>query len=137
MFVIGRLTRLAMGYVNESNSRPIEICVADWLADWPGATIGLLLMRPGEDTYYPAASKVVDGVLHFTPSRADMAIPGDGLAQIVMTDENDVELRSRVVRTMIECSLPGSEAEAPEEPMRPFVTQVLEAAAAAGHDRSG
>lgn len=131
MFEIGRLTRLAMGYVSESNSRPIEICVADWLADWPGATIGLLLMRPGEDTYYPAASKVVDGVLHFTPSRADMAIPGDGLAQIVMTDENDVELRSRVVRTMIECSLPGSEAEAPEEPMRPFVDQVLEAAASA------
>lgn len=131
MFEIGRLTRLAMGYESESNSRPIEICVADWLADWPGATIGLLLMRPGEDTYYPAASKVVDGVLHFTPSRADMAIPGDGLAQIVMTDENDVELRSRVVRTMIECSLPGSEAEAPEEPMRPFVDQVLEAAASA------
>lgn len=131
MFEIGRLTRLALGYESESNSRPIEICVADWLADWPGATIGLLLMRPGEDTYYPAASKVVDGVLHFTPSRADMAIPGDGLAQIVMTDENDVELRSRVVRTMIECSLPGTEAEAPEEPMRPFVDQVLEAAASA------
>ena len=131
MFEIGRLTRLALGYESESNSRPIEICVADWLADWPGATIGLLLMRPGEETYYPAASKVVDGVLHFTPSRADMAIPGDGLAQIVMTDENDVELRSRVVRTMIECSLPGSEAEAPEEPMRPFVDQVLEAAASA------
>lgn len=131
MFEIGRLTRLALGYESEGNSRPIEICVADWLADWPGATIGLLLMRPGEETYYPAVIKVLDGVLHFTPSRADMAIPGDGLAQIVLTDENDVELRSRVVRTMIECSLPGSGAEAPEEPTRPFVTQVLEAAAAA------
>ena len=101
MFEIGRLTRLALGYESEGNSRPIEICVADWLADWPGATIGLLLMRPGEETYYPAAIKVLDGVLHFTPSRADMAIPGDGLAQIVLTDENDVELRSRVDRKSV------------------------------------
>lgn len=131
MFEIGRLTRLNLGYTGEANSRPIEICVADWLADWPGAAIGLLLMRPGEDTFYPAKTSVENGVLQYTPTRADVELPGDGLAQIVLTDENDVELRSRVVRTCIEPSLPGSEAEAPEEPMRPFVDQVLEAAARA------
>lgn len=131
MFEIGRLTRLDLGYEGESNARQIEICVADWLSDWPGATIGLLLQRPGEDDFYPAVTTVADGVLKYTPTRADMEIPGEGLAQIVMTDDNDVELRSRVVQTKIKESLPGSSAEAPEAPMQPFVTKVLEEAARA------
>lgn len=131
MFEIGRLTRLDLGYEGESNARQIEIRVADWLSDWPGATIGLLLQRPGEDDFYPAVTTVADGVLKYTPTRADVEIPGEGLAQIVMTDDNDVELRSRVVQTKIKESLPGSSADAPEAPMQPFVTQVLEAAARA------
>lgn len=131
MFEIGRLTRLDLGYEGESNARQIEICVADWLSDWPDATIGLLLQRPGEDDFYPAVTTVADGVLKYTPTRADVEIPGEGLAQIVMTDDNDVELHSRVVQTKIKESLPGSSAEAPEAPMQPFVTKVLEAAARA------
>ena len=63
MFEIGRLTRLDLGYEGESNARQIEICVADWLSEWPGATIGLMLQRPGEDVFYPAVTKVADGAL--------------------------------------------------------------------------
>lgn len=130
-FEIGRLTRLALGYEGESNARPIEINMADWLADWPGAAVGLLLMRPGEDTFYPAKTKTEGGVMRYVPARADLEIPGEGLAQIVLTGEGDVELRSRVVKTVVAASLPGSVADAPEEPMQPFVDAVIDAAARA------
>ena len=131
MFEIGRLTRLALGYEGENNARPIEINMVDWLADWPGAAVGLLLMRPGEETFYPATTKTTDGVMRYVPTRADLEIPGEGLAQIVLTGEGDVELRSRVVKTVVEASLPGSVAGTPEEPMQPYVAQVMDAAARA------
>lgn len=130
-FAIGRLTRLTLGFEGESNARPIEIDMTDWLEDWPGAAVGLLLMRPGDETFYPAATTMQDGVMRYVPTRADVEIPGDGLAQIVLTDANDVELRSRVVKTVVEASLPGSVAGTPEDPMQPFVDQVIGAAARA------
>lgn len=131
MFEISRLTRLNLGREGESNVRPIEIDMTDWLTEWPGAAVGLLLMRPGEDTFYPAKTKLENNMLRYVPTRADLEIPGDGMAQIVLTGEGDVELRSRVVKTAVEASLPGSAAGTPEEPMQPFVGQVIEAAARA------
>lgn len=130
-FAIGQLTRLTLGFEGESNARPIEIDMTDWLEDWPGAAVGLLLMRPGEENFYPAATTMQAGVMRYVPTRADVEIPGEGLAQIVLTDANDVELRSRVVKTVVEASLPGSVAGTPEDPMQPFVDQVLDAAARA------
>lgn len=131
MFEISRLTRLHLGREGESNARPIEIDMTDWLTEWPGAAVGLLLMRPGEDTFYPAKTKLENNMLRYVPTRADLEIPGDGMAQIVLTGEGDVELRSRVVKTAVEASLPGSAAGTPEEPMQPFVGQVIDAAARA------
>lgn len=128
MFEIGRLTRLNLGRVGENNARAIEIDVTEWLAEWPGAAIGMLLRRPGEDTYYVASAYVRDGVMHYTPTRADVEIPGEGMAQIVLTGAGDVELRSKVVETRVEESMPGSAAPVPEEPMQPFVGMVIEAA---------
>lgn len=128
---IGRLTRLVLGMEGESNARTIEINMEDWLEDWPDAAVGLLLMRPGEETFYPAATTMQGNVVRYVPTRADVEIPGEGLAQIVLTDANDLELRSRVVKTVVEASLPGSVADTPDEPMQPFVDQVLDAAARA------
>ena len=130
-FAIGRLTRLTLGIEGESNARPIEIDMTDWLEDRPGAAVGLLLMRPGEEAFYPAVTTMHGNLMRYVPTRADVEIPGEGLAQIVLTDANDVELRSRVVKTVVEASLPGSVVGTPEEPMQPFVDQVINAAARA------
>ena len=127
-FEIGRLTRLPLGRVGENNARTIEINVADWLLDWPEATIGMMLQRPGEDSYYPAAVTVEAGMLRYTVKRGDVEIAGEGMAQIVLVGEGDVELRSCVAKTKVEESLPGSESGEPEDPAQPFVNKVLEAA---------
>ena len=126
-FSIGSLTRLPLGMQGESNSRPIRIDVHEWLEDWPGAAVNLMVCRPGEEEYYPAQSKVENGILTWVPSRSDVLIAGKGIAQFILTDENDVELRSRVVETLIGQSIRGTEGEAPE-PVEGWVHEVLQAA---------
>lgn len=124
---IGKLTRLPLGIAGESNSRVIRVDVRDWLEEWPGAAVNVIVCRPGEDEYYPASTEVKDGILTWKISRADVQIPGRGVAQFVLTDSNDVELRSRVVETMIACSIRGTQGSAPD-PATGWVHEVLQAA---------
>lgn len=126
-FSIGSLTRLPLGMQGESNSRPIRIDVHEWLEDWPGAAVNLMVCRPGEEEYYPANSKVENGILTWVPSRSDVLIAGKGIAQFILTDDNDVEMRSRVVETLIGPSIRGTEGEAPD-PAEGWVHEVLQAA---------
>lgn len=126
-YTIGTLTRLPLGWQGESNSRPIDIDVSDWLVTWPDAAINMLVQRPGEEEYYPANSKILSGHLMWTPTRADVEIAGSGKLQIILTDNGDVELRSRVVETLIGHSLSGTVGEAPE-PAEGWVADVMQAA---------
>lgn len=126
-FEIGKLTRLPLGYQGESNSRQLEIDVKEWLDKWPGAAVNIMVKRPGETEFYPAASEVEDGILIWVPTRADLLIAGKGVAQIILTDVNDVELRTRMVETIIEESIAGTEGEAPEA-MEGWLHEVLQAA---------
>lgn len=125
-YTIGTLTRLPLGWQGESNSRPIDIDVSDWLITWPGAAINMLVQRPGEEEYYPANSKILSGHLMWTPTRSDVEIAGSGKLQIILTDDSDVELRSRVVETLIGHSLSGTVGEAPE-PAEGWVADVMQA----------
>ena len=126
-YTIGTLTRLPLGWQGESNSRPIDIDVSDWLVTWPDAAINMLVQRPGEEEFYPANSTIRGGHLLWTPTRADVEIAGSGKLQIILTDDNDVELRSRVVETLIGHSLSGTVGEAPE-PAEGWVADVMQAA---------
>ncbi len=130
LFEIGKLVRLDLGYQGENRARVIAIDMTAWLEEFPGAAVGLMLRRPDEDVFYPAALEMEDGIIEFEVTRADVAIAGEGEAQIILTNEDDVELRSRVVKTKISASLSGTEVEAPP-PETTFVTQVINAAAQA------
>ena len=127
LFEIGKLTNLPLGWQNENKSRTLQIDVGAWLTDWPGAAINVLVRRPEEDTFYPANTKVQDNLLTWTLTRGDLEIAGTGRAQFILTDENDVELRSRVVQTIIGESLSGTTADAPQ-PEDAWLHEVLQAA---------
>ena len=126
-YTIGTLTRLPLGWQGESNSRPIDIDLSDWLVTWPDAAINMLVQRPGEEEFYPANTKIESGHLLWTPTRADVEIAGSGKLQIILTDDNDVELRSRVVETIIGHSLSGTVGNAPD-PAESWVHEVMQAA---------
>ena len=130
LFQIGKLVRLDLGYQGENKARVIAIDMQAWLDEFPGAAVGLMLRRPDEDVFYPAALEMEDGIIEFEVTRADVAIAGEGEAQIILTNADDVELRSRIVKTKISASLSGTEVEAPS-PETTFVTQVINAAAQA------
>lgn len=130
MFEIGKIGRLTLGYTNENKARVIDVDMTGWLEDFPDGNIGLLVKRPLEDTWYPADIKREGNVIIWVPERADLEIDGEGDAQFVLTNEEGVELRSRVVKTRIAASLEGTEGEAPG-PADSFVQTVINAAAQA------
>lgn len=115
MFEIGKLVRLDLGYQGENKARVIAIDMKAWLDEFPGAAVGLMLRRPDEDVFYPAALEMDDGIIEFEVTRADVAIAGEGEAQIILTNEDDVELRSRIVKTKISASMSGTEVESPAQ----------------------
>ena len=127
MFEIGKLTRLDLGYQGENKARVIAIDMKAWLEEYPGAMVGMMIRRPEEDVFYPAALEMEDGIIEFEVTRSDVAIAGEGEAQIILTNKDDVELRSRVVKTKISPSLTGTEVEAPP-PQQTWVGEVLQAA---------
>ncbi len=137
MFEISRLTRLELGYQGENRVRTIEIDVGEWLDKWPGAHIGILVQRPYEEDYYPAAV-VQDGrMVRWTLTRADVEIAGDGIAQVKLLTDADEELRSKIVRTQIHESMPGEMMDVPEAPAEEIVNQTITAASNAQAAKAG
>ena len=130
MFEIGKLGRIDLGYQGENKARTIEIDMTAWLEDFPGSAVGIMVKRPNEDTFYPAGIVRDGNIISWNITRADVSIPGEGEAQVILTNAEDVELRCRVVATRICTSMSGTEVDAPP-PENTFVSQVINAAAQA------
>lgn len=129
MFEIGKLPSLDLGYQGENKVRTIDIDMTAWLEEYPGSKVALMVKRPDEDTYYPAG-KMEGNVLLWVIDRADRQYAGRGEAQVILKGADDIELRTRVVKTKISTSLSGTEVEAPP-PYATWVGDVLDAAAQA------
>lgn len=129
MFEIGKLPSLDLGYQGENKVRTIDIDMTAWLEEYPGSKVALMVKRPDEDVYYPAG-KMEGNVLLWVIDRADRQYAGRGEAQVILKGEDDIELRTRVVKTKISPSLSGTEVEAPP-PYATWVGDVLDAAAQA------
>lgn len=129
MFEIGKLPSLDLGYQGENKVRTIDIDMTAWLEEYPGSKVALMVKRPDEDVYYPAG-KMEGNVLLWVIDRADRQYAGRGEAQVILKGADDIELRTRVVKTKISPSLSGTEVEAPP-PYATWVGNVLDAAAQA------
>lgn len=129
-FEIGRLTRLVLGYVGESNTRTIRIDMREWLRDFPKATIVVEVVRPDRTKYF-AATDMQDGILTWVINPGEVRIAGKGFAQIAAIDlDTGDEYRSRVVGTVITGSLEeftGVELE-DIDPAAKWVNRVVAAA---------
>lgn len=128
-FMIGKLTRLNLGYVGERNARLIEVDVSEWLERYPGAAVEVHVQTP-DGTDYFADTKVVAGVLSWLVTPGELLVPGEGFAQFVARDkENDITYKSRIVLTTISQSLENSAMADPPEASAAWVETVLDAAA--------
>ena len=129
MFEIGKLPSLDLGFQGENKVRTIDIDMTAWLEEYPDSKVALMVKRPDEDVYYPAG-KMEGNVLLWVIDRADRQYAGRGEAQVILKGADDIELRTRVVKTKISPSLSGTEVEAPP-PYATWVGDVLDAAAQA------
>ena len=76
---------ILIGRTGENRFRSVEIDCADWLAERPGGALSLVYRRP-DGQVYPAVVTVADGVLRWTPTAADLAVPGFGRAEVRLAD---------------------------------------------------
>ncbi len=127
---IGNLSRLDMGNVGEGKSRMHLIDVSEWQKRWPDASIGVLAERPDGYRYTPAITIGEDGILRWVIEKGETTVAGKGQAQIMaVRTEDGFCYKSRVVQTLIGCSLPEDVDPDEPDPMETWVEQAIEAAA--------
>lgn len=127
-FEIGRLARLELGYVGETESREICIDMTDWLKRWPGAAIAVDVLKPDREEYYLAPTEVEDGILRWVVTDSDVDQAGRGMAQIRMYDfETGKVYKSRTVETIIRASIDMEEDLSAPHPMDTWVARAVEA----------
>lgn len=124
---INELHSLLLGHCGEENARTIKIDVSEWMSAYPQPQISLILIRPTEDTPYPAVISVEDGVVLWTVSKADCAIAGEGKGEL-RADFEDGTAKSYVFKTIVTDCLPGTVAPEPPEAAETWVDKVLDAA---------
>lgn len=131
-FEIGRLTRLELGYVGETESREIQIDMSEWLERWPDGKIAVDVLKPGRKEYYLADTTVEDGILTWTVKYTDVAKAGRGMAQISIYDFGSGKVyKSRCVETIIRESADMAEDLEAPHPMDTWVARAVEAKAGA------
>ena len=102
--------------------------VSDWLAEYPGASIGIAVIRPGEteDDAMPATTVIVGTTMTWTVSAWETEIPGHSTAEARMLAQddlgNDVLVKSATIRTFV---VPSIADGLPTDPMMPFINQVI------------
>ncbi len=82
------------------------------LAQWPEASISLLVKRKHDADPYVANTEVRDGVLYWPITAADTASAGDGKIELRAVC-GEVLAKSATGTTRVTASLTGSETEPP------------------------
>ena len=102
--------------------------VSDWLAEYPGASIGIAVVRPGEteDDANPATTTIDGNTMTWTVSAWETEFPGHSTAEARMLAQddlgNDVLVKSATIRTFV---VPSIADGLPTDPMMPFINQVI------------
>lgn len=90
-----------LGNQHENNATIIEIDVAAWLTEYPGASLSITYTRSGETTVYPASGVVLDeNTLEWTIGAAVTDVAGNG-TMIIKCVLGDVEKRSIMAYTHV------------------------------------
>ena len=99
MYKIGSLPQsIDIGYIGETNFRPIEIDMSAWMEKMPAGVPSIVCIRPGETKAdaYIAATTFEDNILTWVPSAADLgSLEGDGEIQIWLEEEENSSVTKR------------------------------------------
>lgn len=107
------MTSLLLGWRGENNRVQYRFPVAEWLEEYPDATIGLYYQLPYHDDSYPVViGQPEDGFVSWTVGANELQIVGTGCCELTAVEGETVVL-SKKWKTRILESLDGG-GEAPE-----------------------
>lgn len=112
MYNADKLTSIDLGRQGENLARTVEIDVSGMLAQWPDATITLLVKRKRDAEPYIVDTTVKDGVLFWPITAVETADAGDGKLEIRATC-GEVIAKSATGSFRVTASLTGSGTEPP------------------------
>lgn len=119
---------LNLGYQGENNAYRVPIDVRSELAKWPGATVELMVIRPGEDEANPVVTELDGGTLYWIVKAYDVEKPGRGIAQAYFADAAGAILgKSGKMMTNVRRNLTG-QPESGEVEVLPWMIGVMDAA---------
>ena len=104
-----------LGRMGENLATRVIFDVSEWLADWPGAALSVIMNRPEDTESYPVsgANLELDGNwLYWTITSAETAQRGRAMFELEAV-ENEVVVKSQMYSGMILDALDGS-GDAPE-----------------------
>lgn len=124
VYNVEKLGTINIGRHGENLARVIEIDVSSMLKQWPDATITLIVKRNKDEAPYVAVTELVDGILYWPVTRAETAVPGNGLIEIRATCGETIA-KSVTGFIRVSAALTGNETEPPET-AKSWVDQVIE-----------
>lgn len=117
MYTINSLTRVHAGRQGETGLRRVAIDCTAWTEAYPGLTIALVAIRPGEtEPYVPTGVTLADGILTWIPDAVDTAIAGTGLLGIQGTDASEHVIKSAKTTYVVESAVDTPQGYVPAEP---------------------
>lgn len=126
VYNLRNIQRVPLGHQGENLAHVVVVDVTEWLAKWPAARIELVVIRPHEDTAYIPETFVVNGLLTWPVTAADVGLSGTGRAELRALSD-DVVVKSKVFDTVISPCLDGTVGEPPAAGTD-WVNDVLDAA---------
>lgn len=120
---------LQIGVQGENMAEQVKMDVSDWMEKYPDGTIYILFKRYNDQYPYPVATTYEDGILTWTPSVADTSVAGIGYAEVrLMDSEHEIVKKSRILPTVVENSVSGTDGAEVPSPFEEWTNQVLAAA---------
>lgn len=126
IYDINHLPLIYLGRQGENMARTVRIDVKSMLEAYPGASIGLVFQRAGDDELYIGATSIDDNVLSWPVSAAVTANAGRGKIE-VRAMLGDVLAKSVTTLTQVDASLSGA-GSVPPDPEKDWIDDVLQAA---------
>lgn len=119
-------TTIIIGRQTETGVKEFAFDCRSWVENWPGMTINVLVVRPGESQAYPAVIRNDQGIVIWEVNLVDTAVAGYGYAELIGIVNGKKKI-SRTIRTRI-MPIKSDSVTEPPEAAKPWVDEVLAAA---------
>ena len=129
MLCIKNLSTLEMGRQGENIARSVQISVQEWYEEFgDNINITLVVQRPTEDYGYFPEITIENGILNWVITNTDTSFDGTGHAELVATDSNGLNVKSKIFKTLIYESLATGESPVVPPPTPSWIDLLLELA---------